>query len=146
MALIRGFSKVDEDGKIAIPEHIRRWTRLTPGCFIDFRVMRVRDTSRRPHLTFIRMGSSPFISLMEVTMMEGATVINEEGKIVLDDSILEEARLEPGHLVELKVAGSRQKHWLTIHNRVRYTPTFVPEETKVRQEVKKGWRTVDINY
>jgi len=146
MALIRGFSKVDEDGKIAIPEHIRRWTRLTPGCFIDFRVMRVRDTSRRPHLTFIRMGNSPFISLMEVTMMEGNTMVNEEGKIILDETILEEARLEPGHLVELKVAGSHHDYWLTVHNRVRYTPTFVPREIRVGQEVKKGWRTVDINY
>ena len=146
MALIRGFSRVEEDGKIAIPEHIRRWTQLTPGCLIDFRVMRVKDTSRRPHLTFIRMGGSPFISPMEVTMMEGNTMVDEEGKIVLDDSILEEARLEPGHLVELKVAGSRQEHWLTAHNCVRYSPTFVPKEARVGQEVKKGWRTVDINY
>jgi len=146
MALIRGYSRVEEDGKIAVPEHIRRWTQLTPGCLIDFRVMRVRDTSRRPHMTFIRSGRSPFISLMEVAMMEGNTVVNEEGKIVLDETILDEARLEPGHLIELKVAGSRQDHWLTVHNRVRYSPTFVPKETRVEQEVKKGWRTVDINY
>ena len=79
-------------------------------------------------------------------MMEGDTMVNEEGKIVLDETILEEARLEPGHLVELKVAGSRQDHWLTVHNRVRYSPTFVPKEIKAGQEVKKGWRTVDINY
>jgi len=146
MALIRGFSKVEEGGKIAIPEHIRRWTQLTPGCLIDFRVMRIKDTSRRPHMTFNRLGSSPFISPMEVTMMEGNTMVNEEGKIVLDETILDEARLEPGHLVELKVAGSRQDYWLMVHNRVRYSPTFVPKETKVGQDVKKGWRTVDINY
>ena len=146
MALIRGYSRVEEDGKIAVPEHIRRWTQLTPGCLIDFRVMRVRDTSRRPYLTFIRPGSSPFISPMEVTMMEGNTMVSEEGKIILDKTILEEARLEPGHLVELKVAGSHQDYWLTVHNRVCYTPTFVPKETRVGQEVEKGWRTVDINY
>jgi len=138
MILIRGFSRVDEDGKIAIPELIRRWTQLAPDCLIDFRVMRVRDNSHRPHLTFIRRGRSPFISPMEVTMMEGNTMVNEEGKIVLDEAILEEARLEPGHLVELKVAGSHQGHWLTVHNRVRYSPTFVPKETRVGQKVKKG--------
>lgn len=146
MALIRGYSRVEEDGKIVIPEHIRRWTQLIPGCLVDFRVMRVKDTSRRPHMTFIRVGSSPFISPMEVTMMEGNTMVNEEGKIVLDQTILDEARLEPGNLVELKVAGSCQEHWLTVHNRVRYTPTFVPKKIKAGQEVKKGWRTVDINY
>ena len=146
MALVRGYSRVEEDGKIAIPEHIRRWTQLTPGCLIDFRVIRVKDTSRRPHMTFIRPGSSPFITPMEVTMMEGNTMVSDEGKLILDEAILDEARLEPGHLVELKVAGSRQNHWLTVHNRVRYSPTFMPKETRVGQEVKKGWRTVDINY
>ena len=94
MALIRGFSKVDEDGKITIPELIQRWTQLAPHCLIDFRVMRVKDTNRQPHIYFFRSDHPPYLSLMEVTMMEGTTVINEEGKIVLDDSILEEAKLE----------------------------------------------------
>lgn len=146
MALIRGFSKVDEDGKIAIPLNIRRFTGLTPEYPVEFAIMRVKDTGRRPHIYFFRSDHPPCLSSLEVAMMEGTTVINEEGKIVLDEAILEEARLEPGHLVELKVAGSRQDHWLTVHNRVRYTPTFVPKETEVGQEVKKGWRTVDINY
>ena len=66
MALIRGYSRVEEDGKIAVPEHIRRWTQLTPGCLIDFRVMRVRDTSHRPHMTFIRSGRAPFIRLWKL--------------------------------------------------------------------------------
>ena len=126
MALIRGFSKVDEDGKIAIPELIRRWTRFAPDCLIDFRVMRVKDTGRQPHIYFFRSGHPPYLSPMEVTMMEGTTIINKEGKIVLDDSILEEAKLELGHLVEMKVAGSQGAHWLMLYNRVRYSPTSVP--------------------
>jgi len=94
MALIRGFSKVDKDGKIAIPELIRRWTQLAPDCLIDFRVTRVKDTSCQPHIYFFKPDHPPYPSPMEVTIMEGTTVINEEGKIVLDDSILEEAKLE----------------------------------------------------
>ena len=146
MALIRGFSKVEEDGKIAVPLNIRRFTELTPEYPVIFNIMRVKDTGRRPHIYFFKSGNLPYLSPMEVAMMEGATVINEDGKIVLDETIMDEARLEPGHLVELKVAGSRQDHWLTVHNRVRYSPTFMPKETRVEQEVKKGWRTVAINY
>ncbi|MFQ5826295.1 MAG: hypothetical protein ACE5IA_02965 [Dehalococcoidia bacterium] len=153
MALTRGYSRVEEDGKIAIPEHIGRWAQLTPGSVVEFRVMRVKDTGCRPHMTFVRPGGVPFISPLEVTMMEGATVVDGEGKLVLDGTIMEEARLEPGNLIELKVAGARNGHWLTAHNRVRYTPTFVPrgkiEVLKGSQEVKgvpKGWRSLELDY
>jgi len=46
MALIRGFSKVEEDGKIAVPLNIRRFTELTPEYPVEFAIMRVKDTSR----------------------------------------------------------------------------------------------------
>lgn len=137
MALIRGFSKVDKDGKIAIPELIRRWTQLAPDCLIDFRVTRVKDTSRQPHIYFFKPDHPPYPSPMEVTIMEGTTVINEEGKIVLEDSILEEAKLELGHLVEMKVASFQGAHWVMLSNRVRYSPTYAPKETKGKQKVKK---------
>lgn len=156
MALIRGFSKVDEDGKIAVPLNIRRFTGLTPEYPVEFAIMRVKDTSRRPHIYFFRSDHPPYLSLMEVTMMEGTTVINEEGKLVLDDSILEEAKLELGHLVEMKVAGSRGAHWLTLYNRVRYAPGYFPDGKKVmvkkqviplkEAEKKSPFRTMDLEY
>ena len=74
MALIRGFSKVDEDGKIAVPLNIRRFTGLTPEYPVEFAIMRVKDTSRRPHIYFFRSDHPPYLSPMEVTMMEGTTV------------------------------------------------------------------------
>jgi len=136
MALIRGFSKVNEDGKIAIPELIRRWAQLAPDCLIDFRITRAKDTSRRPHIYFFRSDHPPYLPPMEITMMEGTAVINEEGKIVLDDSILEEAKLELGHLVEMKMISSQGAHLVMLHHRVHYSPTSVPEETRVKQKVK----------
>ena len=126
MALIRGFSKVDEDGKIAIPELIRRWTRFASGCLIDFRIMRVKDTDHQPYIYFFRSGHPPLISPAEVTVVEGTTTINKEGEIILDDSTLEEAKLELGHMVEMKVAGSQGAHWLMLYNRVHYSPASVP--------------------
>ena len=126
MALIRGFSKVDKDGKIAIPELIRRWTRFAADCLIDFRVMKVKYTGRQPYIYFFRSGHPPYFSPTEVTMVEGTTIINKLGEIVLEDSILEEAKLEPGHMVEMKVAGSQGAHWLMLYNRVHYNPASVP--------------------
>ena len=126
MALIRGFSKVDENGRIAIPELIRRWTRFASDCLIDFRITGVKNTSRQPYIYFFRVGHPPYISPTEVTMMEGTTIINKEGKIILEDSALEEAKLQLGHIVEMKLAGSPGAHWLMLYHRVRYSPASVP--------------------
>ena len=38
MALMRGFSKVDEEGKIAIPSNIRREAKLEPGQLVEVKV------------------------------------------------------------------------------------------------------------
>lgn len=38
MALMRGFSKVDEKGKIAIPSNIRREAKLNPGQLVEVKV------------------------------------------------------------------------------------------------------------
>jgi len=156
MALIRGFSKVDEDGKIAVPLNIRRFTGLTPEYPVEFAIMRVKDTSRRPHIYFFRPDHLPYISPMEVKMMEGTIVINEEGKLVLDDVILEEAKLELGHLVEMKVMGARGAHWVTLYNRVRYAPGYFPEGKRViwkkqvipiKEAQRNGpFRTMDLEY
>jgi len=156
MALIRGFSRVEDDGKIAIPTNIQRYAELMPGYPVEFAVMRVKDTARRPHIYFFRPDHAPYPLPMEVMVMEGATVMNEEGKIILDHPILEEAKLEPGHLVEMKVAGSRGVHWVVLYNRVRYAPGYFPEgkQVMVKKQVmpikgaekKLPFRTMDLNY
>lgn len=38
MALMRGFSRVDEEGKIAIPSNIRREVKLQPGQLVEVKV------------------------------------------------------------------------------------------------------------
>ena len=38
MALMRGFSKVDEEGKIAIPSNIRREVKLDEGQLVEIKV------------------------------------------------------------------------------------------------------------
>ena len=38
MALMRGFSRVDAEGKIPIPKNMARETRLTPGQLVEIKV------------------------------------------------------------------------------------------------------------
>jgi len=38
MALMRGFSKVDEKGKIALPDNIRREAKLEKGQLVEIKV------------------------------------------------------------------------------------------------------------
>lgn len=38
MALMRGFSRVDKEGKIAIPSNIRREAKLQPGQLVEVKV------------------------------------------------------------------------------------------------------------
>jgi len=47
MVLMRGFSKVDEEGKIAIPSNIRREVKLEKGQLVE---IKVQGPGIRPYL------------------------------------------------------------------------------------------------
>lgn len=47
MALMRGFSRVDEQGKIAIPSNIRREVKLEKGQLVE---IKVQGPSKGPYL------------------------------------------------------------------------------------------------
>jgi len=151
MALIRGFSRVEDDGKIAIPTNIQRYAELMPEYPVEFAVMRVKDTARRPHIYFFRPDHAPYPLPMEVMVMEGATVMNEEGKIILDHPILEEAKLEPGHLVEMKVAGSRGVHWVVTLQSCPLRPWLFPggetgDGQKASDADKRGGKEAPVSH
>ena len=145
MALIRGFSQVEEVGweaqlhggepegpllvdideprkdcKIDIPTHIRKLADFLPGYAIEYEVIRLKETNRRPHVVFHRPDHPPWVSLMEAVFLRGVTVMNEAGTLLLPQELLEEAKIQPVELLELKVLGPRGLHWLVAHNRGRY--------------------------
>ena len=47
MALIRGFTRVDEEGKIPIPSNIRRETGLEKGQLVE---LKVQGTQHQQHI------------------------------------------------------------------------------------------------
>ncbi|MFQ5873112.1 MAG: hypothetical protein ACE5JL_04835 [Dehalococcoidia bacterium] len=116
VVLMRAFSRLGEDGTIAVPSNIQSQAELEPNCLVEYKVLRLKDTGRRPHMLFHSLLRSPYLSPMEAVMMHGVARM-VKGKIVLDDTIREEARLEPGDQVELKVLGPYREHWVVAYNR-----------------------------
>lgn len=117
MALMRGYSIVDEQGRITIPSDIRRVAGLYPGGNAWMKVLRIKNTSRFPHLVIYRPGNNPYISLSEVVMKETYGQVDKQGRVILSEGILEELRLEPKYIVEFKIYGARDRHWTVVRNR-----------------------------
>ena len=146
MALMRGFSIVDEEGGITIPSDIGKWAELCPGCGVCMKVLRIKDTSRFPHLVIYRPRNIPFISPLEVIMKEGYEQVDKQGRVVLSREILEELRLEPKYIVELKIHGARGGHWTVVHNRGPWRMTTLQQRVGRKIRGEKKWNKVLIEY
>ena len=144
MALMRGFSKVDEQGRITIPDDIRRHTGLFPGCEAHMIVLRVKETSRFPHLAIHTESVAPYISMLEVIMKKAQTELDEQGGITLSDDIMQELRLGPGYLVEFKIHGARGQHWVVVHNRGPWRQTTLQQ--RMGHKKAPAWKKVQIEY
>lgn len=144
MALMRGFSKVDEEGRITIPDDIRRHTGLCPGCEAYVLVLRIKGTSRFPHLVIHVPHSIPYISMLEIIIKKTQTEVDARGGLTLSDEIMEELRLEPGYLVEFKIHGARGQHWTVVHNRGPWRQTTLQE--RMGHKKTTNWKKVEINY
>lgn len=117
MPLLRAFSVIDQEGKFSIPSNIRWEVELNPGSQVGVKVVRIKGTGRCPYLIVYHPRRRPLLSQFEVTMMESQGVIDEKGRLILKDDILEETKLEPDYRVELKVVGPECGTWAVISNR-----------------------------
>ena len=144
MALMRGFSKVDEKGRITIPDEIARFSKLYPSSTAGMIVLRIKGTARFPHLVIHRPDNIPYISMLEVIMKRVRTEVDKQGGVALSDEIMEGLRLESGYLVEFKIHGARGQHWVVVHNRGPWRETTLQQRTG-HKKVQK-WRKVEINY
>ena len=146
MALMRGFSIVDEEGRITIPSDIRKAAGLYPSCNVWMKVLRINNTSRFPHLVIYRPGNSPYISLLEVVMKETRGQVDRQGRVILSEGMLEELRLKPKYIVEFKIHGARGQYWAVVHNRGPWRMTTLQQRLgrKIRGEEK--WNKILIEY
>ena len=144
MALMRGFSKVDEEGRIIIPDDIARFTGFYPGSTGNMIVLRIKGTSRFPHLVIHRPRTIPYISMLETIIKKTQTEVDENGGLTLPDEIMEELQLESGYLVEFKIHGARGQHWVVVHNRGPWRQTTLQQRMGHQKTPK--WKKVEINY
>ena len=144
MALMRGFSKVDEEGRIIIPEEIARFSKLYPGSTAGMIVLRIKGTARFPHLVIHRPDNIPYISMLEVIIKKAQTKVDDRGGVPLSEEIMEGLRLKCGYLVEFKIHGARGQHWAVVHNRGPWRETTL-QQRMGHKKVRK-WRTVEVNY
>ena len=120
MPLIRGYTEVDDEGKITISRNIQNQARLGIGRPVKITVVRVMGTSQKPHLIICSPNNAPFISPQEAVFMEGISVVDRQGKIFLPEKIRKEAKFEPGYHLEVKVHGSYRSYfglWIIVHIR-----------------------------
>lgn len=141
---MRIFSKVDEESKILIPINVRRKAGLAPGRLLDFEIIRIKGTGRAPHVVVHLQQNPPYLSSMELIMRHGNIELDGEGKIELSDDMLDNTRLKPGHLVEIKVGGTNDKPWVVMYDRGPRRLTTLQE--KFRGKKAKRWRTMPIEY
>ena len=117
MPLMRGFAKVQDEGRVQVPTNLRRQMGLLPGEPFVVDVVRINGTGRWPHLFLHHRGTAPFISPHETLFRRGAGRIAADGSLTLPDEIIEEARLSPGCLLEIKLMGAANAPWSVVHNR-----------------------------
>lgn len=166
MPLLKGFSKVDpinpvrgllsngadgasEGGKIFIPSNIREKAGISTASYVGIMVIRIKGSSRWPYIIVHSPGVYPYLSMLEVVMMEEKSQIDDEARLILADNTLEEAKLLFNSRVELKVVGPNHGSWFVIHNRGPNRLTTLQEKVgrlgKGGRDEKK-WKTMSIEY
>ena len=143
MALMRGFSKVDENGRITIPGDIARFIGLYPGSIVNIVVLRTKGAARFPHHVIHRPRNIPYISMSEVIIKRTQTEVDEQVGLTLSDEIMQGIGVKPGYLVEFKIHGARGQHWVVVHNRGPWRQTTLQERMGHKKVPK--WRRVEVS-
>ena len=146
MALMRGYSLVDEAGRITFPANIRRSAGIEPEQVVKIKVLRIRGTLRYPHMLINRPEFPPYISPLEIVMHEAERKVDELGRITLAEEILEEMKLKAGYWVEMKLLGPRDYHWIVVHNRGPRRETTLQQRLGSKRSRKKSWETQVWKY
>ena len=71
MPLMRGFVKMDEQGRVQAPINLRRQMGLLPGEPFVVDVVWINGTQRWPRIFLHHRGTTPFISPQETLFMRG---------------------------------------------------------------------------
>ncbi len=135
---MRGYSLVDEEGRITFPANIRRSAGMEPEQVVDIKVIRIKGTTRYPHMVINTPEFPPYISPLEIIMYEAERKVDDLGRITLSEEILEEMKLKADYLVEIKVLGPQDSHWTVVYNRGPRRETTLQQRIGSRRTRKKS--------
>ncbi|MBU2577512.1 hypothetical protein KKA69_01630, partial [Patescibacteria group bacterium] len=100
-------------------------------------MVRIKRSIRAPHLIIHNRDFAPRISQLEMIVNQSRSHIDQAGNIKLCNDILEEVKLKPGHLVEMKVYGPHNSSWLVIQNR---GPKILTTLQKKMRQYRPGYK------
>ena len=146
MPLMRGFAKMDDGGCVRVPINLRRQMGLLPGEPFVVDVVRIKGTQRWPHMFLHHRGTTPFFSPQETLFRRGAGEITCDGSLTLPDAIIEEARLLPGCVLEIKIMGAANAPWSVVHNRGVQRNTTLQERLGTRRRRAKERDAFVLGY
>ena len=159
MTLLRGFGRLDEDGKVALQRNFMIQMGFEPDSSVTLNVIRIKESSRKPYLVIHRPETAPMLSNYEAVLYQCLCKIDAEKRMVLNDHVIEECDFEPGltNRLEFKLVGPTNAPWLVIKDRGRRRATSLQEKLGAHPKggkiksgqskwSKKKWRVMEIQY
>lgn len=144
MTLLRGFSQVDEQGKIVLGQNFMTQAGLKTDSLVGLKVVRIKNSSRKPYLIIHRLEQVPRFAGLERIFWEGIGQIDSSGRFILGDEVMWESGFEPGFSLELKLAGPGGKPWLVIRSRGQSRLTTLQEKMGLKRKSK--WQVMKMEY
>jgi len=147
--LMRAFSKVDDDGRIAVGRNFYRHCRLLDATRAAYLLVKLKGTSRKEYLLIHRNSFTPALSAFECVFGSGLCPI-EDGCIRLNKELLQDTCFVPNSRVEIKLAGTGNERWLAIRWRGPAVPSTLQERMNVRGTARKSkgdkWQRMPLDY
>ena len=153
--LMRAFSKVDDDGRIAIGRHLWRQLCLTSGGKARLWIVKLKGSSRKPYLFVYKPGGQPRLNEgLERIVWEGLCLVDEAGRLCLGQQFIKDfcPCFAPDARAELKLVGPGSGPWLAIRWRGPAVASTLQERMNVRglarsQKSKRDkWSRMRIDY
>ncbi|MDO9528786.1 MAG: hypothetical protein Q7J27_06450 [Syntrophales bacterium] len=144
MTLLRSFGQVDEEGRIALGGNFMLQMGLKPDSMAGMEVVRITGSNRSPYLVVHKPDREPRFTALQTVFHQCPCLLDEEGRIILDDKVMAESGFEPGLSLEFKLAGPSNAPWLAIRN--KGTTRFTTLQKKMGLKNRKKWTTMIFDY
>ncbi|MCK4375681.1 MAG: hypothetical protein KAX19_10140 [Candidatus Brocadiae bacterium] len=147
--LMRAFSKVDDDGRIAVGRNLWRHCGLLGEGEAAYLLVGLKGSSRKEYLFIHRIGFMPTLSVFECVLASGRCRI-EDGCVCLGERLSEDTCFVPGSRTEIKLAGSGTLRWLAIRWRGPAVASTLQQRMNVRglgtKRRNDKWQRMTMGY